>query len=553
MIATPRPARAIFANAALAVFYGLAFSCLTYPRIREFSSHFWADLGDGMENVWNLWWVKEAVIDLHQSPWHTIHLHHPFGMSLHAHALSAFNGFLAIPLSAWLSPVETHNAIVLFAFTASGITAFWLAHAVTGSAVAGLIAGYVFAFSAFHFAHTGAHLNLVSIEWLPLHLLCWLRLLERPSSGRALAAALSLFAIYLCDYYYFAYALLASVWFAAYEAWRRREWLFLARGEYRRPLAVFALAFALSSGVLIAAGVRAYLESPFVGGHDPAVLSLDLLAPFVPGGDSRFAGRTTWFWKTIRGNVNENSVFLGISTIVLAACAFADRRRSFGLGRWSGLVVLFAVLALGPRLQVFGEEVPGLVLPYGWIETLVPAVRLSGVPIRAFVMVTLAAAVLAAAGASALAGRGGGSRAFAVLLFVVLVIETLPGPIPASPPPPSGFASSLAAKPEGSAYVEIAEPPLPNGIALYLQTIHQRPMAFGHTSRVTAAVAAGERRLRELIRARELRALHCDYGFRYALADEHQVLEAPAESVELWQGRRGRLYDLGRGFGCAKP
>jgi hypothetical protein len=218
------------------------------------------------------------------------------------------------------------------------------------------------------------------------------------------------------------------------------------------------------------------------------------------------------------------------------------------------LLAVFALLALGPRLQIYGRELPGLVLPYGWLEALVPPMRMSGVPIRAFVMVTLAVSVLAAVGMRTLIESGGAARALAVLLAVLAVAETLPGSIPKSAPPESSFARVLAAQPGTPAYIEVAEPPLPNGVALYFQTIHEKPMAFGHTSRKTLAVEAGEQRLRAQARAGDYRALHCDYGFRYVVADEHLTLDAPAQPVELWEGRPGRLYDLGAGFApCSRP
>ena len=100
----------------------------------------------------------------------------------------------------------------------------------------------------------------------------------------------------------------------------------------------------------------------------------------------------------------------------------------------------------------------------------------------------------------------------------------------------------------------MVDPPLPNGVALYYQTIHEKPMAFGHTSRKTLAVEAGEQRLRESARAGDYRALHCDFGFRYVVADERLTIDAPAQPIELWEGRPGRLYDLERSFAtCARP
>ena len=548
-----RTVRALVAGGAVVCFYALAFALLTYPRIRQLSTHFWADWGDGFENVWNLWWVRTAVLELHQSPWHTTYLDYPFGISLHAHALGALNGFLAIPLSAFAGQVATHNLIIVLLFATSGLTAFLLVRALTGSAMAGLVGGWLFTFSAYHFAHAGSHLNLVAIEGIPLFLLCWVRLLASPGIGVALGAALALFVVYLCDYYYFAYSVLAALLLLAAEAYTRRDARFILRRDYRGPLAVFAVVCALTTGMMIAAWVRAYRTSPFVGGHDPRAVSLDLLAPFIPGGHSRFAAWTSWYWKAAGGNLNENSVYIGWGTIALMIASFTRRRRAPDanppLGRWWLLLAVFAVLALGPRLHVFGREIPGVLLPYGWLDAVVPLLRLTGVPIRCFVIVTVAAAVLAAQGFRMLSSAGGPARVLAVALLVAAVLETLPAPIAATAPRPL-FATTLAAAPDSGPLIDLTEPPLPAGVALYLQTIHHQPIAFGHTSRKTRDVVDGEKRLRALAAAGEYRALQCEYGFRWLLADPALELDGAATEVALWEpGRLGKLHDLRGRFG----
>src|SRR6266849_4159890 len=89
-----------------AFFYFICFCLLTYPLIGQFSSHFFADKWDGLQNVWNLWWVNKAVTELHQSPWQTSYLHYPFGVSLVQHTLNPFNGLLGILLLKFLQLVQ---------------------------------------------------------------------------------------------------------------------------------------------------------------------------------------------------------------------------------------------------------------------------------------------------------------------------------------------------------------------------------------------------------------------------------------------------------------
>ena len=112
------------------IFYCIAFAILTYPLLLFFSTHLFADQGDGLQNVWNLWWVNKAVTQLHQSPWYTSYLHYPKGVSLLGSTLNPFNGFMGIVLLNFMTLIETYNSIVIFSFVMGGLTVFWLAYSI---------------------------------------------------------------------------------------------------------------------------------------------------------------------------------------------------------------------------------------------------------------------------------------------------------------------------------------------------------------------------------------------------------------------------------------
>src|SRR5262249_45970547 len=196
-----------------AAFYFLAFSLLTYPLITKFGTHLYADSGDGLQNVWNIWWVDHTVTELHQSPWHTVYLRHPYGVSLLGHTLTAFNGFLCLPFLELnlLTLEQAHNAAMVFAFVVGGMTAFGLAYRLSHSYGPSILAGYVFTFSNFHFAHAEGHLNFVSLEWIPLFVLLWYVFLLQPRLLTAFASAVVLFLVLLCEYNYYFYCLLIGV------------------------------------------------------------------------------------------------------------------------------------------------------------------------------------------------------------------------------------------------------------------------------------------------------------------------------------------------------
>ncbi len=311
--------------AALSTFsYFLVFAAMTFPSIFYFSSHYFADDGDGFQNVWNIWWVNKAVTELNQLPWFTRFLYAPHGTSLLAHTLNPFNGFVCIPLLRFLSLVQAHNFIVIFSFVMGGLTAFALAWFLTRRYWVGWFAGFVFTFSNFHFAHAEGHLQLVSLEWLPAFVLAWLMLLEKPSSGRALFAASMGFLVLLCDYYYFFYCGITALILLVYEGRMRRDPLFFARGGSAKPFLVFVVTSTVLCGPLVV-GLTSLANENFTGSHDPAAFSADLFGYLIPGGHWRFNYLTHFFWRRLPGNVHESSVYLGFGGVILLVRGWTGR------------------------------------------------------------------------------------------------------------------------------------------------------------------------------------------------------------------------------------
>ena len=66
-----------------------------------------------------------------------------------------------------------YNTITIFAFVMGGLTMYWLAYHLTRSFWGSLLAGFIFTFSNYHFMHAQGHLQLISLEWIPLFVLCW--------------------------------------------------------------------------------------------------------------------------------------------------------------------------------------------------------------------------------------------------------------------------------------------------------------------------------------------------------------------------------------------
>jgi len=480
---------AVFLRMALGplALYLALFVALTYPLIERFRTHLFGNQVDALANLWGIWWVQKALTDLHCLPAHTDYLHYPHGITLLPQVMALpFNGLLLYPLHGWLSLEEAYNTALVFSFVMGGLTAFWLCFHFTRTYGPSLVGGAIFTFSSYHFAHADGHLNLVSLEWIPLFLLLVFRALDQPSFGRGLLAGMALLAVTGCDLYYFLFCGLAL---ALGVVWRMAQPAPLRLTRAHLPaLGGWAAICAVTVVPVFGSIWWMSRHDPFLGAHPPGEYSLDLLAPLLPGGHWRFHAWTQWYWSRLPGNIDESSVQVGLSVLVLAGCA-VWRRKDFARGRevglWIVLAACFAVLSLGPALHVVGQQVTGEWLPYAWLTAAVPPLRLTGMPVRMIMMTQLALAVLAAWGVAALVGRRNG-RIVATLLVAVALFECLPRPVPTARLPTPGYVAFLAGLPEPVAlldgYSNFAH-------ALLWQTRHGKRMAFGYVSRTPQSVS----------------------------------------------------------------
>jgi len=497
-----------------AVVYFAVFCLLTYPLITQFATHFFADDGDGFTNVWNVWWIHQAVTALHQNPWATGLLHYPAGTSLLGHTLNPFNGFLALPLLNVFSLVQAFNICVVFSFVVGGLTAFGLAWRLSRSYLGSLCAGFVFSFCNYHFAHAQGHMQLVSLEWIPLFVLAWYILMTRPSLWAGIGSGLALFLVLLCDYYYFLYCVMIAAAIYFWKALREKKPLFIFRRGYPAPILGFLATTALTCGPLIRGLLLLNRRDPLFGAHPTSWFSLDLPSILIPGGHWRFAPWTKFYWSRLPGNMHESSVPLGLALLVFLVWIWIRRKSVHleSLRLWYALIGLFTVLAMGPSLQFWGRVFPGIKLPYALLEILFPPLKLGGVPVRMMIVPVLAASVILAAGFEGLFAGRPLKKIAASALVGLLIFEFIPSPMPATPARTAPYALALKALPGPGGLIDLAASP---SWAMYNQTIHGKPLAFGYIARIPSSVERQNARILGSLQAGDWSGLKKGFGFRY--------------------------------------
>jgi hypothetical protein len=411
----------------------------TWPLVLHFDTHVpgadtwgatWV-FSESRVNLWNLWWFRHAIVDLHQNPFECLLVFYPVGANLWFHTLAPLSGLVALGLQTVLSLTASQNVLVLASLVLSAVCARALALRLGVPENGARLAGAVFAFSPPVFAHLYAgHYEVVSVFWLPLALLLFLRVVDLGRLRDGVLLGLVLGACAYAVQYYVVYAL-ELLLVAAAVLWRRTF----------RPAPLRALlAGAIFALVLAAPLLRVFLTAsaddptPFDGFE---VLSGDLLSFVVPSFEHPLLAEP---FASVRARLSgdfglpqETTMFLGWTTLALAIVGVVWRRRERkGVALVCSIVAFSFLLALGSHLKIGGNNT-GLPLP-AMLLGRVPVLEQARAPGRHVVIVMLGLGILAGAGYAATAGR----RLHIVLpLLIAFEFAGVPFPLTATAASPA--------------------------------------------------------------------------------------------------------------------
>ena len=185
---------------ALLAFAALTLA-LTFPLVLHMGDRVASDARDPMYALWLLSWEARAATG---SP-----AHFADGNIFYPHRGAAFYGdavpalaLFAVPLR-WLTgnPVAAYNLLFLLSFVIAAHGMYLLAKRLAASRNAAFIAGLVFAFFPYRFAHLG-HLELLFCGWIPFCFLFLHRYFDEPSLGNMMGVAgFYILQVLSCAYY----------------------------------------------------------------------------------------------------------------------------------------------------------------------------------------------------------------------------------------------------------------------------------------------------------------------------------------------------------------
>lgn len=458
-----------------------------------------AEGADVPKHVWGQWWVHRSVVGGGGIPLELDVARYPDGGRFFC--LDTGNGILTVPLRWFLGPVGAYNLLQMIHLSLAAMAAWALGAAVSGSRAAGLVAGIAFAFSPVLLS-TAVVTGITEAAFvfpLPLIVLALLYSLRRRHWGWALAAgALSLLQA-VGSWFYCVHA-------GIFIAGLGLSFL-LTNG---RPRALYheqrvgpwvAGRIALYGAVLAAAVVPVYLAvRQTVTGDDVAYSRGASLLPGPQGldplllpasGSISVADLYTLGEAGTRVDVHSletliSSGYLGFALVAMAllGAAVAPAARPF-----AALAVLFAGFALGPRIYLEHDMAQAR-----WLNPLYLAFYKSfplfhetkHAPERFLVSAHLCMGVSASAAVAWVLGRVGqrlrwavGAGAAGLVLAEVLLLSSLPWPIPSFPAQPTEASLALAGG-EG-AVVDLPFYRQSGGFEgdIFLQQVHHgRPIPF---------------------------------------------------------------------------
>ncbi len=446
------------------LFYSLLTVITAWPVVTQLDTVIIGSDQDALINPWADMWTLQALRDPQRTLWHTDYLFLPHGADLHYHSFSHLTTAVSLALRPIFGNLPAYNLTILLHLILAALAMFHFARYLTGSTLAGILSGLVFAFNSHNIWQT-SHPVLVSIWPLPWAALFLLQAFEHSGHRRALIAAVFVFFAALNSTLML---ILTSLWLAFI--------IFYALITSRLKcanLSVLAL-FAAATIALVALPLLPLMGEAFLRNNSSFLieegisLPTDMLGPIRP------------YWLGLLGR----SLHFGIVPLALLAAASLRVRTTWP---WFLLLLLTYLFAIGPRPLVGGTEV-NVTLP--WSHLIPPLLRHTH---RLNVLISAALAVMVAYGWVVIAGRLVARRGrlwlLALLLGGLIFAEYTYPSFPHQAPAVSDFYTEfLDTVPDDVALAVLPTGRQEDKLYMYFQALHGHKMTGGVVSRPSAGV-----------------------------------------------------------------
>ena len=464
-------------------FYLLLAVLMTWPLAADFTGSVAGGAGDLWQNYWNFWWWKTALFDLGQHPYFSPMIFHPTGAKLIFHTHSPFNVITALPLTATLGPAAAYNFCILLGLWISGVGMYLLVRELTSEARGAFLAGIVFAFFPQTMEQILEHLNLATVQFMPLTLFFFVRL-NRVGGVANVGRTGFFFALNaLCSWHLGLKMIFAMIPMAIVDFIRRsRPRRLLLRDWILAGLFALLLVLPLLAPMVaeMATVDDAYYRKP---AQDRGVEASFLFIPHY--GHSLWGDWASEFYVDQPYRSPGFVAYVGFVPLLLAVVALIRRRP--GAIYWAAFVLGITVLALGRHPFWDRTLVEDITLPFYLLEQ-VPVLGLLRLANRFMTLVGIGLAVLAGMGWAGFRNKADWKFC---LLALALLVEYAWLPFPTRPVETSPLHAQLAGTAEDGAIFNIpANQRSRSWQNLIAQTVHGRKINGGYVSTIAPRAQA---------------------------------------------------------------
>ncbi len=471
--------------------YAILSIIFTYPV--AFSRDEIPGGGDVWWFLWDLWSFKKAALNL-SNPYYNVDIFHPTGVSLAFSDVSTFNTIISIPLQQLFGLVISYKIVWILTFVLSGISVFLLVKYLTNNIKSAFLSGLIFMFCPYHFAHACGHMNLTTIQWIPLYVLFIIKMRREEKTTNAIYAAIFLVLVAMSSIYYLLYMSVFTLLYLIYYWIVDRSQINIS---FIKKFLLMSISFLIgfSPFIYMMLNELLILGTGYLYPGGFIEFSADLLAFFTPTiFHPIFKDFAFPINSHFTGNGAENTVFAGYTVLVLSIIAIV-KIKTKEIRFWMISSIIFFILSLGPILHIRGvlgrpleNYIAIIPLPYA-ILMHIPIFSMARVPSRWDVLVMLSLAILAGYGLQYIFditkiksfNKGNKENIIFIVMSCLILFEFLAVPFPMSSAKIPAIYEQMAAETDDYAILEI--PASSTDHYMYFQTLHGKKLVNGYVSR----------------------------------------------------------------------
>ena len=481
--------------------YTAATAVLFHSILGVFATRIIGPPGDNMACLWTLNWASQHLFSGERGIGFINDILYPEGNSFYLHAWSFYNAALYSALRQFFANATCYNILILHSFVLAGTGGYLLAKYFLRNHWLALVTGFLFAFNPAHIERAIHHMNIATIQFIPLFVLFYVKAIKENSRPSLLLATVFLLCNALVDWNY----LIFGVWFMLfsylYLMLRRKKW-WLPDVAIKSVVAFGGVILVLSP--LIVPMVRAATSGQFsgMGGHNAFVVDLSALFTPFPHHVLGNLDLVTQINDSHTSWASENTGYLGLAALAVFIWQFRaimSVMSKFVIGG-----VSFVLMAIGAQPHFFGWLIPALVPAR--IVPLLPVLSNSRAPSRFIVFVYLFWSLIVAAGVGILWQRYKDSPkvrgwVIAVVVFVLgldyygTITESSPVELPAC-------YSAITSDDSKFGILDLPGGYLPSARSMMYQSMHNVPIVQGWVSRRVGKTLLDRLDLRDLEKQR---------------------------------------------------